>query len=311
MSWRRRNSHSRTHTHTLASAWSHTIRAMTRTGQDHSQEAYLWEIARLHITVSWNVTVTSTGWPHVKIIKSDDGGTLVPGTDGPISKSLSTNEHTYSSRLREMQPCVQVHRHTHTDTHRHTHTQSLLLISLFFFPPLKQSHKPSPEHTCTVQQQCYHMQAINSPQMSKTWCRHTAGVGGGEPLCPTCSWPLHTADLRYSKSCIVQNKLSHTCLSYQHKSKSKSAGVSYPVFQSKTILTWFLILYQDYVLHRMQPHQIIKQTRILNPQEPRWETLYGVFALDSWKANISGKSLQRVFSWGLTYIVASRGFSGR
>ena len=188
MSWRRRNSHSRTHTHTLASAWSHTIRAMTRTGQDHSQEAYLWEIARLHITVSWNVTVTSTGWPHVKIIKSDDGGTLVPGTDGPISKSLSTNEHTYSSRLREMQPCVQVHRHTHTDTHRHKHTQSLLLISLFFFLPSNKATNP-PLSTHAL----YSNSAITCKQSTVLrWAKHGADIQWG--LAGVNLYVRHAAD---------------------------------------------------------------------------------------------------------------------
>lgn len=90
------------------------------------------------------------------------------------------------------------------------------------------------------------------------------------------------------KYCILQNKLSHTSLSYQHKSKSKSVDVSYPVFQREKHLTWSPIPYEDKVLCPMQPHQITMWSQILNPQAHCWEKWYS----NSWK--VSGKMLQCV-----------------
>lgn len=143
------------------------------------------------------------------------------------------------------------------NTHTHTHAVSAppLFTSFLFFP--QQSHKLFWAHTCMPRPiQYYHMQVINMPQMSKTWGRCRSGKIP-KCVCPTHSWPLNTADLRYSNTASFKtSNLSHTCLSYQHKSKSKSAHVSYPVFQREKNLKWSPIPYEDNVLYTMQPHQI-------------------------------------------------------
>lgn len=113
--------------------------------------------------------------------------------------------------------------------------------------------------------------------MSKTWGRCRSGKIP-KCSCPTHSWPLNTADLRYSNTASFKtSSLSHTCLSYQHKSKSKSADVSYPVFQREKHLTWSPILYEDNVLYPTQPHQIIMRSKIFNPQEHSWENFNRFF----------------------------------
>lgn len=292
------------------SLWSRPIRATTRTGQNHSQEEYLWEIVRPHITVSWYVTVTSIGWPHMKIIKSDDGGTLT-SRNRQTGLEIFVNKwtHTNANRLTKMQSCVQVH--IQTNTHKHTHTVSTPpLFTSFFFSPTKPQTLLSTHMHCPAQ--CYHMQAINMPQMSKTWGRCRSGKIP-KCLCPTHSWPLNTADLRYSNTASFKtSNLSHTRLSYQHKSKSKSADVSYPVFQREKHLTWSPILYEDNVLYPVQPHQIIMRSKIFNPQEHSREKCNCVFFVFLFPEK--SKFLESFYSvslWGLTYIFASGGFSRR
>ena len=75
----------------------------------------------------------------MKIIKSDDEGTLIPGTDRPVSKSLSTHEHTNANRPTETQPCVQVNEHTTQTVSAHP------LFTSFVFPQTKATN--SFEHT--------------------------------------------------------------------------------------------------------------------------------------------------------------------
>lgn len=45
-------------------------------GKSHNRNRgeYLWEIVHPRITVNWHVTVTSTGWPHMKLINENDWG---------------------------------------------------------------------------------------------------------------------------------------------------------------------------------------------------------------------------------------------
>lgn len=199
---------------------------MTRTDQNHSQGEYLWEIVRPHITVSGYVTVTSIGWPHVKTINRDDGGTLTSRNRQTKSRTCCQHMNTQTGS----QKCSHVCRYTHTNTHIYSLCSFTLHLTLFF-SSFKQSRKPlsSTHMHRTVQR--YDVQAINMPPMSKTqgqmqkqgkflnaYVRHT--------------WPLNTADLRYSNTASFKTShLSHTCLSYQHK--NKSAGVSYPVLLTR------------------------------------------------------------------------------
>lgn len=238
-------------------------------------------------------------WRSLKVMLE---GLWVPGIHKPASKSLSTNEHTNAKRL----------------TLAHTHAPRARLcassLHLILFSPQTKPQTLSRAHTWTVRQQ----RLSHASNQHASDEQNTGQMYSREKFLKAYvqhSWPLHTADLWYSNPASFKTRdLSHTCLSYQHKSKSKSADVSYPVFQREKHLTWSPIPYEDYVFYPMWPHQIIMQSKILNPQEPCWEKL-NCFVFFFFCEFLKSQSFWKVsavfFLWGLTYVVASGGFSRR
>lgn len=161
--------------------WLRAVRAMTRIGQDQSQD-YLWEGLWPRFTVYWYVSVTIGARPpredHLKAMMAWRAGLW-----------------------------IFVHRHTNATSQmcRYTHmkTQTQSRPSYFF---LKRSHKASLERTHSL----YGNRATTCKQSAcLAWAKHRADVQQGKFL---DAYIQHTVDhyiqLIYDifKSCVLQNK---------------------------------------------------------------------------------------------------------
>lgn len=89
--------------------------------------------------------------------------------------------------------------------------------------------------------------------------------------------------------------------------------MSHPVFQRDEHLIWSPMAYGGRVLHPMRPHQIITQSKNIKPTRAVLGMKINCFAA-VWipgKSTFLGDMRSAFFLWGLTYIVASGGFSRR